>query len=111
MYGRDKRYRPIVILDFGKVDTDKVLSRGYRKFKRLCQVKSEDFNAAITILLDLAIHYCHLPGKVESCIILLDTRNVSVTKLPITVTLCFFAVIQNILAFEELAFYRRCMFP
>jgi len=68
IYGRDRQFRPLMILDLAKVDFD--------------NMKEEDFNAAVTILMDIMREYCYIPGKIERTTVLIDLRNVSMTSVP-----------------------------
>ena len=48
-------------------------------------MRSEEFNAAFTILLDALTRFCYHPGKIENCTFIIDTRKFSMPHLPLLV--------------------------
>jgi len=68
-YGRDALFRPIVIIDFGKLNTQ--------------NFDIENFQIALITLLDILKEYCFVPGRVENWIVILDTRRINFSQFPL----------------------------
>lgn len=68
-YGRDKQFRPILI-----VDVEKLMNAKF---------PMEDFIQALIYFTDVVKYNCFLPGHVETWTIIIETNNMSVWSLPI----------------------------
>ncbi|KAM3146451.1 hypothetical protein pb186bvf_001420 [Paramecium bursaria] len=66
--GRDKQYRPIIIMNLELVN--------------LKQFSEETYQNALSYYFGIIRRYCFVPGKIENWIFIMDTKKLGLTKFP-----------------------------
>eukprot|EP01017_Pseudomicrothorax_dubius_P028170 TRINITY_DN3329_c0_g1_i8.p1 TRINITY_DN3329_c0_g1~~TRINITY_DN3329_c0_g1_i8.p1 ORF type:complete len:387 (+),score=132.01 TRINITY_DN3329_c0_g1_i8:127-1287(+) len=80
-FGRDHRFRPILVINPYKIDVSKV--------------DTEIFMDAMTYFLEFILKNMFLPGQVENWVIIIDLNNMSFLSMPINLMKQIFGYLQN----------------
>jgi hypothetical protein len=81
IHGRDHKYRPLIVLNSGKLE--------------LGRYSIEDYTNLLCYILEFAVVQLMLPGHIENWIILTDLNGQSLTSLPITQLKAIISTLQN----------------
>lgn len=88
-YKRDKRFRPVMIIDLPK------LIQGSFCVIFLKDVEEEDFMAYTIMILEHVWKHGLIPGKVENWVVIVDWAELGLTELPISKVKTILSVMQK----------------